>query len=158
MATAKPTPLLYEQDFYDWTVEQAAALREAGARRLNLALDFENLAEEIESLGRSDRRALARHVKRVIEHLLKLQYSPAEEPRPGWQDSVDRHRQDVRAHLSDSPSLRGHLENVLEPCYRDAARLAQRGLAADAISVRLPATCPYRLDDILAEDWRPLRP
>ena len=72
MARAKQTPPLYERDFCHWTAEQAAALRAAAARRLDLALDFENLAEEIESLGRSDRRALVSHIKRVIEHLLKL--------------------------------------------------------------------------------------
>jgi hypothetical protein len=158
MARAKSTPSLYERDFCDWTVEQAAALRGAGARRLNLALDFENLAEEIESLGRSDRRALVSHIKRVIEHLLKLQYSPAQEPRPGWQESVDLHRQEARELLNDSPSLRHHLESALGPCYRDAARLAARGLASDAVDVTLPEACPYRLEDILSEDWWPRRP
>jgi hypothetical protein len=158
MARAKPTPSLYERDFCHWTAEQAAALRGAAARRLNLALDFENLAEEIESLGRSDRRALVSHIKRVIEHLLKLQYSPAHEPRPGWQESVDLHRQEARELLNDSPSLRHHLEGELGPCYRDAARLAVRGLASDAVDVTLPETCPYPLEDILSEDWWPGRP
>jgi len=155
MARAKPSEPLYERDFCEWTVEQAAALRGAAARRLNLALDFENLAEEIESLGRSDRRALVSHIKRVIEHLLKLQYSPAEEPRAGWQESVDLHRQEARGLLSDSPSLRQHVEIALETCYRDAARLAARALARDPGAVTLPDTCPYRLDEILAEDWWP---
>ena len=158
MARAKPTPPLYERDFCQWTAEQAVALRGAAARRLNLALDFENLAEEIESLGRSDRRALVSHLKRVIEHLLKLQYSPAQEPRPGWQESVDLHRQEARELLNDSPSLGHHLESALQACYRDAARLAMRGLAADAVDVTLPETCPYRLEDILSEDWWPIRP
>jgi hypothetical protein len=115
MARAKSTVPLYERDFCEWTAEQAAALRAAAARRLNLALDFENLAEEIESLGRSDRRALASHVKRVTLHLLKLQYSPAQEPWAGWQDSVDLHRQEAHALLSDSPSLRPHLDPPSSP-------------------------------------------
>lgn len=154
MARAKPTQSLYERGFCDWTADQAAALREAAVRRVNLALDFENLAEEIESLGRSDRRALVSHIKRVIEHLLKLQYSPAQAPRPGWQESVELHRQEARELLSDSPSLR---HDPLEACYRDAVRLAARGLASDAAGVTLPETCPYRLEDILAEDWWPGR-
>jgi hypothetical protein len=97
-------------------------------------------------------------VKRVTLHLLKLQYSPAQEPWAGWQDLVDLHRQEAHALLSDSPSLRPHLESTLEPCYRDAARLAARGLARDVTGVTLPQTCPYLLDEILTDDWWPGRP
>jgi predicted YcjX-like family ATPase len=62
---------LYDEDFVRWTEEQAAALRQA--KRSNLPLDWENLAEEIESLGRSDRRELRLQITRILRHLLKLE-------------------------------------------------------------------------------------
>jgi predicted YcjX-like family ATPase len=76
---------LYDEDFVRWTEEQAAALRQA--KRSNLPLDWENLAEEIESLGRSDRRELRLQITRILRHLLKLEASPAAEPRAGWRST-----------------------------------------------------------------------
>ena len=70
---------LYDEDFVRWTEEQAAALRRA--KGSNLALDWENLAEEIESLGKSDRRELRSQITRILRHLVKLEASPAAEPR-----------------------------------------------------------------------------
>ena len=74
---AKPGEL-YEQDFVLWTEQQAAGLRRA--KGSNLLLDWENLADEIESLGRSDRRELRSQITRVLRHLLKLEVSPSTEP------------------------------------------------------------------------------
>jgi hypothetical protein len=71
---------LYDHDFFLWTQEQAAALRCAKAS--NLPLDWENLAEEIESLGKSDRRELTSQITRILQHLLKLTVSPATECEP----------------------------------------------------------------------------
>jgi hypothetical protein len=72
---------LYECDFFAWTQQQAELLRHAAARKPTSELDLRNLAEEIESLGKRDRRALASHIARIAEHLLKLHHSRAEEPR-----------------------------------------------------------------------------
>jgi hypothetical protein len=152
----EPLPL-YERDFYEWTIAQAALLRREAARRGNTELDVENLAEEIEGLGKSDRRALTSHVARVIEHLLKLQHSPAKQPRALWQNSVDLHRIEADKILADSPSLRRYLGDNLERCYRDGRRLAARGLKRDPRIPALPERCPYRLDDILDPDWWPSR-
>lgn len=79
MARAKPKPRasLYDRDFFAWTQEQAALLRQGAARQQDTHLDLEHLAEEIESLGKRDRRALTTNIARVIEHLLKLQYARA---------------------------------------------------------------------------------
>ncbi len=70
---------LYDQDLVLWSEEQARALRAAADAGWNAPIDWENVAEEIESLGRSERHALASHIALVIEHLLKLQLSPARE-------------------------------------------------------------------------------
>jgi hypothetical protein len=72
---------LYDRDFLLWTQEQAAALR--AVRKSNLPLDWENLTEEIESLGKSDRRQLRAQIRRILRHLFKLEVSPALDPRGG---------------------------------------------------------------------------
>jgi uncharacterized protein DUF29 len=96
---------LYDEGFVRWTEEQAAALRcakslsPAGTRGSTLLLDWENLAEEIESLGRSDRRELRSQITRVLRHLLKLEDSPAAEPRAGWRATIDEARTENRGSL-----------------------------------------------------------
>jgi Domain of unknown function DUF29 len=66
---------LYDRDFFAWTQQQAALLRRAAAGEPSSDLDLQNLAEEIESLGKRDRRALPAQLARITEHLLKLQFS-----------------------------------------------------------------------------------
>ncbi|WP_448189054.1 DUF29 domain-containing protein [Azospirillum sp. sgz301742] len=144
----------YDEDYYAWTQEQARLLREAATTRINMPLDFENLAEEIESMGRSDARALSSALMRVIEHLLKLEHSTAADPRAGWRRSVVNHRIDAEEELETSPSLRGRID--LGRIHRNALRLAANGLECDGVSAKaLPPECPYTLDQILDHDWWP---
>ena len=151
----EPAVPAYEADFYAWTQDQAQRLRDAAATRLNLPLDFENLAEEVESMGRSDARAVNSALARIIEHLLKLEYSPAKEPRAGWEDSVSAHRDHALADLNDSPSLYGKID--LAGSYRRALITGKRGLARDAIAVpQMPPDCPYTVDQLLDPDWWPV--
>ncbi len=105
---------LYDQDFVRWTVEQAAALREAAGLGINLPLDWENLAEEIDSLGRSLRRELRGRIAVIIEHLIKLECSPATDPRQGWVETIGRERSDIELLLDDAPSLRGEVGGIAE--------------------------------------------
>jgi Domain of unknown function DUF29 len=147
----------YDRDFFAWTQQQADLLRRAAARERTPDLDFENLAEEIESLGKRDRRALASQIARITEHLLKLQYSRAEESRPGWENSVDVHRSKARRILADSPGLKGELETILKESYEDGRRFAARSLRTELDPKTLPEVCPYRLDQILDRDWWPRR-
>ena len=86
---------MYDQDLVRWSEEQARALREAAHAGWNAPIDWENVAEEIESLGRSERHALASHIALVIEHLLNLQASPATEPARGWRDTIRRARREI---------------------------------------------------------------
>jgi hypothetical protein len=97
---------LYDQDLVLWSEAQARALRAAANADWNAPIDWENVAEEIESLGKSERHALASHIAVVIEHLLKLQASPATEPVRGWRESVRRARSQIERRLEESPSLR----------------------------------------------------
>jgi hypothetical protein len=147
---------LYDLDYYAWTKEQAAKLRELAGARSNLPLDLENLAEEVESLGRSDLRTCKSQIRRIIEHLLKLEYSPAVEPRFGWQDSVIEARTQIEDVLT--ATLRSEAEAELAQLYARARRSAARAFtqhgeqeAADAF----PETCPYDFEQIIDEDWYP---
>jgi Domain of unknown function DUF29 len=143
----------YDRDFFAWTQQQAELLRRAAAGE-PADLDLANLAEEIESLGKRDRRALTNNVARILEHLLKLQSSPAK-GRPGWESSVDVHRAKASRILADSPGLGSDLQDLLADSYADGRRRAVRALRTEVALKTLPANCPYTLDQILDHDWWP---
>lgn len=161
MARPKPklpeAQSLYDRDFYAWTQHQAELLRRAAARESTAGLDLDNLAEEIASLGKRDRRALASQIARITERLLKLQYARDEEPRPGWESSVDAHRSKARRILADSPGLKGDVATLLSESYEDGRRIAARSLRNELDSSTLPEACPYSVDQILDRDWWPPR-
>ena len=145
----------YEDDFYAWTQEQARLLREAARERLNTPIDWEHVAEEIEDMGRSETRAVESSLSRILEHLLKLEYSSAADPRNVWKASVVEHRSRVQRDLKASPSLRGKID--LPDVYETARELAALGLARDGVSVNdLPAECPYSLERIAEKGWWPV--
>lgn len=104
---------LYDEDFLAWTKQQAKALRAAARSRTNQPLDWEHLAEEIEDLGKSQRRELGSRIREIVEHLVKLQHSPAFEPRSGWRASIRRQRAEIEDLLRDSPSLEGNIEEII---------------------------------------------
>src|SRR4051812_44011359 len=89
---AMSTAELYEEDFLLWTKEQARLLREAAERGVNRPLDWETLAEGVESLGRSARRELRSRTATITEHLLKLEHPSARDPGGGWRNTVARSR------------------------------------------------------------------
>jgi hypothetical protein len=113
---------LYDQDFLLWTEREAGLLR-AAAGRSNEPLDWDNLAEEVESLGRSQVSELHRRLGRIVEHLLKLQFSPASEPRRGWGETVFQQRDDVQRLLEVSPTLRPRVPEILPGIGERTARL-----------------------------------
>ncbi|NYZ14207.1 DUF29 domain-containing protein [Azospirillum sp. RWY-5-1] len=143
-----------DEDIYAWTQEQARLLREASAVRVNLPLDFAHLAEEIEGMGKSDRRSVQSALARVIEHLLKLEFSPAADPCGGWRKSVREQRAAALDALDDSPSLRGRIDLVT--AWRRGRGFAVDGLNQNRVDERLlPDECPYDLDQPLDDDWWP---
>jgi hypothetical protein len=147
---------LYETDYYAWTRQQAAALRAMAARQVDSTLDLANLAEEVESLGRSDLNTVRSQVRRVIEHLLKLEYSPASEPRIDWLESVDQARNEIEDHITASmaPDVTADLDRLFGRARRSAASaLVKHGEREAAMA--LPQACPYRLEQIVGQDWYP---
>src|SRR5947209_18441405 len=92
--TTSPTDL-YEQDCYAWTQAQARELRRFAATRPNLPLDLPHLAEEIADLGKDRRDALRSWATRIIEHLLLLEHSPAQDPRRHWTREVISFRREI---------------------------------------------------------------
>jgi hypothetical protein len=114
---------LYGTDFALWSEQQAQALRSAAREGSNAAIDWGNVAEEIESLGTSERRALASHVRTVIEHLMKLHSSAAADPPNGWRRSIRHTRAEIESILKSSPSLRRELPRIVAEEMATARRL-----------------------------------
>lgn len=148
---------LYDRDFYAWTQEQAAVLRGAGVSGTNLPVDWENVAEEVESMGLSDLNAALSYLSRVVEHLLKLEHSPARDPRRGWEESIVNARGEIELLLRKSPSLRRKIEEEMAWSYGRGRKVAAKGLAVDPgfTPADLPADCPYTLDELLDDDFWP---
>jgi hypothetical protein len=152
---------LYDEDFVAWTEQQAAALRSARRSSTNQLLDWENLAEEIESLGRSDRRELHSQIYRIIRHLAKLQFSPAADPRRGWRESIADGRVQVELVLADSPSLRQQVEIILSAQTPKALNRALFDLGEfgeiESSTRRALQQTRYTVDQVLG-DWFPPDP
>lgn len=152
---------LYKQDFVAWTREQASALRAAARGGSNQNLDWENLAEEIESLGISQRRELKSQIRRIVEHLLKLESSRALDPRNGWIESVDDARAEIQSVIEDSPSLKNEIGAAIlaemERGSRKAIKeLEKHGDLEAAHRARL-RDAAYREEEVLG-DWFPEEP
>ena len=147
----------YDDDFYAWTQYQAEVLRSLRTR--DNRFDREHVAAEIEDLGKSERNEVRSEVRRILEHFLKLAHSPAADPRIGWMRSIVDAREAVEDRLT--ATLRRDVEVSLPRLYRGArkqAELSLREYKEDTAAAALPATCPYSLDQILAEDWYPEPP
>ncbi|MGH6919309.1 MAG: DUF29 domain-containing protein [Geminicoccaceae bacterium] len=141
---------LYDEDFYVWTEAQAALLRE----RRFAALDLANLIEEVEGLGDAKKSAVLNNASVIIEHLLKLQHSPAKDPRRGWSESIIAHR--TRLEIELTPRLRQILEQDLPRVYALTRRAAERKLllyGEDGAADALPETCPYTVERITGDWW-----
>ena len=136
---------LYDRDFYAWANEQAGLLREG---RLSGA-DVAHIAEEIESLGRNEKRELRSRLSVLLLHLLKWRHQPARRSR-SWELSIANARDELAEHLADSPSLRATLPEAVASAYRRARLHAeqQTGLPAKTF----PAECPWTFDQAMAEE------
>ncbi|SDF89540.1 protein of unknown function DUF29 [Limimonas halophila] len=138
---------LYERDFHAWTQDQAARLRALGRDN---RFDVAHVAEEIEDLGKRERRDLESHLHQLLRHLIKLAWSGADEPRPGWRREVrDHHRAALRT-LRDSPGLRQKIDLA---AIWAAARADANADLSDYGEAPYPDTlaCPFATDDVLGD-------
>jgi hypothetical protein len=157
---------LYERDFYAWTQDQAALLRAWPEALRPNALDLGNLAEEIDSLGRSQRSAVESLMTQIVEHLLKLRSHPDQTSRRHWQKEIAGFRDQLDILFRDNPSLRARRSEIASAVWRRAARRFGRELDIDNHDPRTalawlpdPAEPYFDLDaEVLAEDWFPPPP
>src|SRR5579883_3393993 len=144
----------HDEDFYAWTQYQAKVLREMAAA--DNRLDRDNVAEEIEDLGKSERDAVRSEVRRMLVHYLKLAYSPAPEPRSGWMRSIAEARNALEDKLT--ATLLRDVQTQFGRLYRAAcetAELALRDFGETDAAALFPPACPFTLDQILQRGWYP---
>lgn len=145
----------YDVDFFAWSRAQAEVLRTG---RVGTA-DLQNIAEEIESLGNSDRRAVVTSFERAVEHLIKLKYSTADDPRRGWQNSVDKARRKIELIFEDSPSLRSRRDELFQKAWQHGVKRAIRGLAEEGVNealIMLTESCPsFPVEQVLDPGFFP---
>lgn len=135
-------------DFCGWVTEQVELLR---AGRIAEA-DIESLVDEIESLGKSERRELDNRLRELMMYLIKWHWQP-ESRGNGWLVSISKQRDGIRDVLDDSPSLNSKLADAACKAWLLAMRYAA---LETGIDVRVfPSECPWKLDDVLNEQWLP---
>ncbi len=138
----------YETDFYGWANEQSALLREGRLAEADIA----NIAEEIESMGRCEKRELVSRLAVLLTHLLKWRYQPAGRG-SSWNASIRVQRKRLTDHLADNPSLKSKIPEAVSRAYEEAVVIAadetKLGEAA------LPADCPWSFDEIMSGNFWP---
>jgi len=139
---------LYDTDFYAWTQQQADTLRGG-----NLAgLDVENLIEEIESMGRSEKRELESRLTLLLVHLLKWVHQ-ANFRSKSWQLTIKEQRRQVAKHLRENPSLKSTLPETYAETYAFAVLGAGKETGMDEAA--FPAQCPWTFDQAMDDDFWP---
>lgn len=138
----------YERDFYAWTLESSKLLRQKKFEEI----DVENIAEEIESMGKSNKRALVSHFSVLMAHLLKWQFQPARRSR-SWQLTIKHQRLQIRKLLEESPSLQYQISEKLIDAYEEARIIAasETGMEEEVF----PPQCPFTLENALDSQFFP---
>jgi hypothetical protein len=140
---------LYDRDYYTWTLEQARALRK---RQLS-SLDWENLAEEVEDLGKSERRELQNRLEVLLEHLLKWQHQPKRRTR-SWASTIAIQRLKIRQVLDENPGLKPTVPELLAKAYQPA-RIKVRAHLPKAAERQLSESCPWSVEQVMDETFAP---
>ena len=153
-SAALPPAELYERDYYTWTQEQARALRE---RRIE-ELDWTNVAEEIEDLGKREKRALRSQLVRLLGHLLKFAFAREvmwSNNSRGWELSIRGARRESSMYLDENPGLRPHVEQIFRSAYESARLEVLKALRLPDSAI--PETAPWNLDQIVDDAFLPKR-
>jgi len=140
---------LYEKDFYRWLERTVALVREG---RLD-EIDRDILLDELESMGKRDKRELANRLIILMAHLLKWQFQP-EARSSGWIGSIAEQRLQIAGQLEDSPSLKGILAEVITKAYPSAVTLAAK--ETDLAPELFPSACPFSLSELLDDEFYPV--
>jgi hypothetical protein len=146
-----------DKDFHAWLLEQGQAVRE---HRLE-ALDWENIAEELEGMARKEKHALTSHLRVMMIHLLKWTYQSTRRDRylSSWRASILNSRQEIQDALEDSPSLgsKQNLTAFMQKAYRRARELAaaEMGLSDREMNRMFPAECPWTFEEFMTEGFLP---
>ena len=136
---------LYDQDIHRWATETARLVRE---RRFS-EIDLIHLAEELDSMGKSERRALESRLVVLLVHLLKWDHQP-EQRSKSWRRTLIEQRKQIAKLLDDSPSLKPKIPELLADAYDSALRWAADETGMDESD--FPSTCPYRVEQLLDAD------
>ena len=142
------SPLLYQADFYAWTQAQAKLLRD----RTWEQLDIEQLAEEIESLGRQQRQELRQRLGVLLGHLLKWEFQPDKRSK-SWLITIREQRREILDLLQDSPSLQPYLPEAMQKAYLAGIDLVVRETPLE--DADLPIECPYSIEQALDSSFFP---
>lgn len=147
----------YDKDFYAWTMENAELLRQKKFEEI----DVEHLAEEVESMGKSEKREIISHLSILIAHLLKLHYKEKHVIRKyeegqsvnSWVSSIRNARNEIIDLLEDSPSLKVKLSEGFEKAYQRAIIIAadETGI----LKYEFQKRCPFTLEQCLEENFLP---
>ncbi|MEB3295079.1 MAG: DUF29 domain-containing protein [Synechococcales bacterium] len=139
---------LYQQDFVQWLELTLETLRSQHYDQV----DWQNLLEEIEAMGKRERKSVRSNLTVLLLHLLKWQFQP-DRRSASWQSSIVEHRQRLEDDLEDSPSLSGYLLESLPKAYQNAR---QRAAAETGLSIAtFPETCPYAIEQLLQMEFLP---
>ena len=147
-ADPKTMNTLYKADFYAWTQEQAKLLR---AEQWDL-VDVANLIEEVETLGRQERRELRNRLTVLLGHLLKWHFQPKKRSN-SWLATIREQRREVATLLQENPSLKAYLNEALQLAYQSGIDLAVR--ETELPYGTFPEICPYTLEQILSSEFLP---
>jgi hypothetical protein len=156
--TIEATAPAYNRDFVLWAENQAEALRAAAHSAADLHIDWDNVAEEIDALAKNQQRELASRISRIIEHLTKLQLSPALHARAGWRATIREQRDELDELFEVSPSLRSSVSLVIARRIEKATTLAlmdliERGEISRNVDIRRHV--PTFTEAQVLGDWFP---
>lgn len=142
------TAELYDLDFAEWARRNAELLRSGRASEA----DLEHIAEEIEDMGKRERRSLHTRLVRLIEHLLKWKYQP-DRRGPSWARTIVVQRQSIRALLDENPSFQPVLSEMAIAAYANAAAIVS--IVIHQPRSKFPDACPFTLEQLLDENFLP---
>lgn len=145
---AKKAQYKYESDFYAWTIRSAQLLREGKFSEV----DIEHVAEEIESMGKSEKRELINRLAVLIAHLLKWQFQQ-ERRSNSWKYTIEEQRDEVLELIEESPSLKYEIQEKLERAYRKAILWAATEMGVN--KSMFPKQCPFSTENTLNKDFYP---